>query len=162
MNTSLAIFVATASALLLASGKEVPSRVANVSELVATDHFLFSYLDQWIKRINHTMNRIEQEQEGVAASTLSNECFAHMRILLESGHERSPWALKGEYHNSRETCSRFLPLFTGNPSCICSFFRCSGDQASEQRASASRQCLITCAALAEAEREREGTKMMFW
>ena len=72
-------------------------------ELAAADHFLFSYLDQWISRINHTMLRMEQEQEGVTAS-LSNQCFKHMRFLLDSGHRRSPWALKSK------SCP-LLPLF---------------------------------------------------
>lgn len=84
---------AITSALIVSSTRIVS--FTGQEELLAADHFLFSYLDQWISRINHTMNRIEQEQEGVTAS-ISNRCFDHMRILLESGQNRSPWALKSK------------------------------------------------------------------
>lgn len=90
------------SALVLSVADSSPRMTGFPGELAAADHFLFSYLDQWISRINHTMNRIEdRDQEATSllheSSTLSSQCSQHMRILLESGQNRRPWALKSEY-----------------------------------------------------------------
>lgn len=78
---------------------------------VLADHFLFTYLDQWISRLSRCMDRIaERDQEAQLNATtvggsnaslpepiLSRQCTQHMRMLLQSGLDRDLWALKCEY-----------------------------------------------------------------
>lgn len=70
---------------------KVPSHLHYQDESVAGQLF-FNSLDEWINRINTTLNGHLHDK----TKPLSDTCFSHLSILIRAAKERQPWALRGE------------------------------------------------------------------
>jgi len=80
------IFPTTISLGINSSSQLDPLQVNTGQE---SGSFLYKFLDDFISRINKTLNSNNFDN-------ISNECFDHISLLLLAGKSRESWALKSK------------------------------------------------------------------